>query len=217
MEVHGVSISGQIGDLPYLGLAPRRSVRRSGEVVYAANRGTKLLNEASVGIEILVQRLLFSLALVAACNRGRRLRRLKCEGESFSQAFQLGDRVQIVSGLKTGDRVVVSGTFLMDSESRLKATAAGSPAPKMEMAAMKDDSGHHHSEMSMAKTTEAQAHSVKDLSCGMDIDPAVATAAGNTASYRGATYYFCSTSCKSKFEKDPERYVASSHKGPSHD
>ena len=35
-----------------------------------------------------------------------------------------GDRVEIVSGLAEGERVVVEGTFLVDSESRLK-----SPAP----------------------------------------------------------------------------------------
>ncbi len=93
------------------------------------------------------------------------------EPREVETGWRLGDRVQVISGLKADDRVVVSGTFLMDSESRLKATAAGSPAPKMEMAAMKDDSGHHHSEMAMAKATEAQAHSVKDPSCGMDIDP----------------------------------------------
>ncbi len=31
-----------------------------------------------------------------------------------------GDRVEILSGLETGERVVVSGTFLLDSESRLR-------------------------------------------------------------------------------------------------
>ncbi len=40
-----------------------------------------------------------------------------------------GDRVQIVKGLDAGDRVVVSGTFLLDSESRLR-MAAMAAAPK---------------------------------------------------------------------------------------
>jgi RND family efflux transporter MFP subunit len=38
---------------------------------------------------------------------------------------RLGDRVAIKSGLAAGERVVASGTFLVDSESRLKAAAAG--------------------------------------------------------------------------------------------
>jgi Cu(I)/Ag(I) efflux system membrane fusion protein len=33
---------------------------------------------------------------------------------------RFGDRVQVVSGLSEGERVVVSGAFLIDSESRLR-------------------------------------------------------------------------------------------------
>lgn len=42
---------------------------------------------------------------------------------------RLGDRVVILRGLNAGERVVASGTFLVDSESRLKAAAAGMGAP----------------------------------------------------------------------------------------
>jgi RND family efflux transporter MFP subunit len=38
-----------------------------------------------------------------------------------------GDQVEIRKGLVPGERVVFSGTFLIDSESRMKAAAAGSP------------------------------------------------------------------------------------------
>jgi len=38
--------------------------------------------------------------------------------------WRSGDRVEIVHGLTEGDRVVVEGTFLVDSESRLKSSAA---------------------------------------------------------------------------------------------
>ncbi|MFL5366743.1 MAG: hypothetical protein ACJ781_14840, partial [Myxococcales bacterium] len=34
---------------------------------------------------------------------------------------RLGERVEILRGLEPGDRIVVSGTFLLDSESRMKA------------------------------------------------------------------------------------------------
>ncbi len=40
-----------------------------------------------------------------------------------------GDRVEILKGLKVGERVAVSGQFLIDSESQLKAAAAGARHP----------------------------------------------------------------------------------------
>lgn len=38
---------------------------------------------------------------------------------------RVGDRVEVVSGLRPGERVVISGNFLIDSESQLKSAAAG--------------------------------------------------------------------------------------------
>jgi RND family efflux transporter MFP subunit len=43
---------------------------------------------------------------------------------------RFGDRVVITSGLSAGERVVSSGTFLIDSESQLKAAASGMGAPQ---------------------------------------------------------------------------------------
>lgn len=52
---------------------------------------------------------------------------------------------------------------------------------------------------------------VKDLVCGMDIDPK--TAAGKS-DYKGQTYYFCSVGCKKAFDKEPEKYIkAQGHSG----
>ena len=46
--------------------------------------------------------------------------------------------------------------------------------------------------------------SVRDVVCGMTVDPA-------TAKYRtthaGQTFYFCSPSCQTRFEADPQRYL----------
>jgi Cu+-exporting ATPase len=47
---------------------------------------------------------------------------------------------------------------------------------------------------------------VRDVVCGMTIDPAHAA---GTSVYKGETYYFCSTSCKTRFDAEPERYVKS--------
>jgi YHS domain-containing protein len=44
----------------------------------------------------------------------------------------------------------------------------------------------------------------KDPVCGMDVDE---TKAAGTAEHDGKTYYFCSTSCKTIFEKSPGKYA----------
>ena len=46
----------------------------------------------------------------------------------------------------------------------------------------------------------------KDVVCGMQVDPAKAAA---TSEYKGKTYYFCSKSCKTKFDANPSQYVKS--------
>jgi len=79
--------------------------------------------------------------------------------------------------LMPGERIVVSGTFLIDSESRMKAAAAGI----------------------YGETSE-------DPNCGMEVDISKAKVAGRTSEYGGKTYYFCSDYCKVTFDKDPARY-----------
>lgn len=46
---------------------------------------------------------------------------------------------------------------------------------------------------------------VKDPVCGMTIEDSDAVA---TSEYEGATYYFCSQSCKNAFDHDPPSYAA---------
>jgi len=45
---------------------------------------------------------------------------------------------------------------------------------------------------------------VKDLVCGMMIDPQTAAA---TSEHKGKTYYFCARGCKAAFDKDSEKYL----------
>jgi RND family efflux transporter MFP subunit len=101
------------------------------------------------------------------------------EPREVETGWRSGGRIEILRGLTPGARVVASATFLMDSESRLKAASTGS-----------------------------DASTVKDPVCGMTADESKAKAEGNTSSYRGTTYSFCSKSCKDKFEKEPEKYLA---------
>ncbi|MGE0559754.1 MAG: YHS domain-containing protein [Burkholderiales bacterium] len=46
----------------------------------------------------------------------------------------------------------------------------------------------------------------KDPVCGMSISPGKA---GATAVAEGRIYYFCSITCREKFERSPEKYVGS--------
>jgi Cu+-exporting ATPase len=50
---------------------------------------------------------------------------------------------------------------------------------------------------------------VKDLVCGMMIDPAKAVA---TSDYQGQKYYFCAKGCKLAFDKDPGKFVKAEKK-----
>ena len=47
----------------------------------------------------------------------------------------------------------------------------------------------------------------KDPVCGMNVDP---QKAGAAAVRERKTYYFCSTSCRDKFEQAPDKYVGAS-------
>jgi Cu+-exporting ATPase len=53
--------------------------------------------------------------------------------------------------------------------------------------------------------TSQQPTRVKDVVCGMTIDPATAAA---TSEYKGETYYFCAPRCKTRFDAAPEQFVS---------
>lgn len=64
--------------------------------------------------------------------------------------------------------------------------------------------GHHGGHGDSGGTPEGQT---KDPVCDMTIEPQNAAAA---SLYGGRTYYFCSTSCRDKFEQAPEKYTGAS-------
>lgn len=49
-----------------------------------------------------------------------------------------------------------------------------------------------------------------DPVCNMEVDEDEAEGSTN---YKGQTYYFCSTECQEKFEKNPQQYVERKIKG----
>jgi len=124
------------------------------------------------------------------------------EPREVQTGWRFGDRVQIVHGLAEGERVVTSGTFLVDSESRLKTVAP--PPRSQDRGEDENDAGTPQTERWIA----AHGGKVKDPTCGMMIDAAKAVEEGNTLSRDGTTYYFCSKSCKQKFSQQPPHHLA---------
>jgi RND family efflux transporter MFP subunit len=99
------------------------------------------------------------------------------EPRRVETGWRLGRRIEITTGLMPGEKVVVSGNFLIDSESRMK-TAAGGVIPAMS----------------------------KDSVCGMYVNEEFARLTGKTATYRDKIYYFCMEECRDSFTKEPEKY-----------
>jgi len=96
------------------------------------------------------------------------------EPRDVETGWRFGDRVEVVRGLMPGERIVVSGNFLIDSESRMKAAAGG-----------------------------IYGAAEIDPVCNMNVNEVEARAAGRISEYGDKKYYFCSDTCKQQFEKDP--------------
>src|SRR5512137_2202320 len=101
------------------------------------------------------------------------------EPRSVHLGSRVGDQVQVVQGLTAGERIVTSGTFLLDSESRMKLAASG-----------------------------VHGTPATDPVCGMTVDEAEAKAVNRLSQYQGRAYCFCSDGCKKKFDADPAKYLA---------
>ena len=92
--------------------------------------------------------------------------------------WRLGDRVEIVGGLKPGEQIATSGNFLIDSESRMKLAAAG-----------------------------FYGNVVQDPVCGLNVDADKASSLGLKREIQGKSYFFCSEACQKHFDLAPERYL----------
>ena len=110
-------------------------------------------------------------------------------GEGFFEprevevGWKLGNRVEITKGLEPGERIVVSGTFLIDSESRMELATA-----------------------SMAENLST------DPVCGLPVSIRKAEQSGRKSVFLGKTYYFCSGECKDRFDQDPSKYTEKASK-----
>jgi RND family efflux transporter MFP subunit len=132
------------------------------------------------------------------------------EQREVETGWRFGDRIQIVRGLSAGERVVSAGTFLVDSESKFEATAAGrqatSPAVRK---ASEGSTAKLRATALESKPGAAPAGMVRDPKCGMEVDASKAAAEGHTLKYLGRTYSFCSNQCREEFQHSPEKYLHS--------
>ncbi len=127
------------------------------------------------------------------------------EPRAVVTGWQGNDRVEIVSGLQPGDKIAVSGTFLIDSDSRMKLATARLMEEKVDKAP--------DAPMPVSLTAPApqplppiiQEGTLTDPVCGMAIDPDKAKAAGLIVEAEGVTHYFCSEDCKEQFKQNPHR------------
>jgi len=95
--------------------------------------------------------------------------------------WRMGGQIEIKDGLEPGEKIVVSGNFFIDSESRLQSAGLGIYG----------------------------AVSI-DPVCGMEVDEARGKATGNFSVYHDVTYYFCTTECKEQFDKEPGQFTQES-------
>jgi YHS domain-containing protein len=112
------------------------------------------------------------------------------EPRAVETGWRTSDRVEILRGVKPGERVVAAATFLVDSESRLK-----NPSPMPAATRIADKPGG-------APVKTAASGPVKDPNCGMTVDSAAAAASGNMLTDRGKVLYFCSKQCKQAYQSE---------------
>lgn len=94
------------------------------------------------------------------------------EARSVGTGWRYGGRLEIVEGIMPGESVVVSGNFLVDSESRMKLAAAG-----------------------------LRGTLSKDPTCEMEVYTDKARKEGLIRNFEGKTYYFCSKECQAMFNE----------------
>jgi membrane fusion protein, copper/silver efflux system len=154
----------------------------------ADNPGFRLRPDMFVDVELPVSEPSgITVPADAVIDTGRKKRVFVSRGNGYFESrdietgWRFGGKVEVLKGLMEGERIVVSGTFLIDSESRMKAAASG-----------------------------IYGESAKDPVCGMDVDEGQAKTAGRVSEYQGVTYYFCADMCKQDFDRNPAKYLKKS-------
>jgi RND family efflux transporter MFP subunit len=201
----GKTISAKVSDVPPLFDSASRTLKLRLE---ADNPGMLLRPEMLVDVEFNVPAPVgISVPQEAVLDSGlQKIVYLETSDGVFEpRVVELGSvfagRVSVKRGLVEGDRVVTSGNFLIDSESRMKPARAQTMNEKHETPAAKVMPKMQNA--SMANTAEM----VHDPVCGMSIERSKAVAGGHTETYNGETVAFCSDKCRDKFKANPAKYL----------
>jgi membrane fusion protein, copper/silver efflux system len=101
----------------------------------------------------------------------------------------LGDEIEIRQGLEAGEEIVLSGNFLLDSESRMKLAAGGAAVASAGAGAEREPA-------------------TRDPVCGMSITAPADQATRPHSDYHSRMYYFCAEGCKRKFDENPAAFAA---------
>ena len=131
------------------------------------------------------------------------------------------DRVQVLSGLEPGERVVTSGQFLLDSESRLRESLAKMVSPTVEA-----DSPDAPVEAAAVNAPPAEARDAEPLPaealrallaaqthCPVTGLPLGSMGPPVEVAYRGETVRLCCDGCVGAFEADPAGYIGKLREG----
>jgi len=201
----GKTISAKVSDVPPLFDSVSRTLKLR---VEADNPGMLLRPEMLVDVEFNVPAPVgISVPQEAVLDSG--LQKIvyveTSDGVFEPRVVELGSvfagRVSVKRGLVEGDRVVTSGNFLIDSESRMKPARAQTMNEKHETPAAKVMPKMENASMASA------AEMVHDPVCGMSIERSKAAASGHTETYNGETVAFCSDKCRDKFKANPAKYL----------
>lgn len=110
------------------------------------------------------------------------------EPRKIATGWRLNRQIEVTNGLIAGEKIVVAGNFLIDSESRMKLAFA-------------------ETEQSIAKSLLPAIDPV----CGMLVDKTKAANTGMSSVHEGQNFYFCMADCKQSFDQNPEKYAKKKH------
>ena len=97
--------------------------------------------------------------------------------------------------------MALSSLSVVTNANRLRGFRAAEPPSQGEATDRVDVQVHEHQH----EKEEKSMATVKDMVCGMEIDPDTAAA---SEEYQGTRYYFCSENCHDRFVAEPERFAA---------
>jgi membrane fusion protein, copper/silver efflux system len=115
--------------------------------------------------------------------------------------WRFNTRTQILDGLSPDEQIVVSGNFLIDSESRMKLAAAKLMDDQNQAKATTVTNQVKGRSFPTVMTNMTEVLKAIDPICGMTIDSAKAEKEDLTADLNGKTYYFCSEECLEDFHR----------------